>query len=68
MLSKEYFRRTRKVLKSSLNAWNTIQVINSRAVSIISYRAGIVVWRKTELQQMDRKTIFSFTSVYSQQL
>ena len=56
MLSKEYFRRIRKILKSSLNAGNTIQAINSRAVSIIRYGAGIVDWRKTELQQMDRKT------------
>ena len=37
MLSKEYFRRIRKILKSSLNAGNTIQAINSRAVSIIGY-------------------------------
>ena len=56
MLSKEYFRRIRKILKSSLNAGNTIQAINSRAVSIIRYGAGIVDWRKAELQQMDRKT------------
>ena len=42
MLSKEYFRLIRKILKSSLNAGNTIQVINSRAVSIIRYGAGIV--------------------------
>ena len=56
MLSKEYFRRIRKILKSSLNAGNTIKAINSRAVSIIRYGAGIVDWRKAELQQMDRKT------------
>ena len=56
ILSKEYFRRVRKILKSSLNAGNTIQAINSRAVSIIRYGAGIVDWRKAELQHMDRKT------------
>ena len=56
MLSKEYFRRIRKILKSSLNAGNTIQAINSRAVSIIRHGARIVDWRKAELQHMDRKT------------
>ena len=56
MLSKEYFRRIRKILKSSLKAGNTILAINSRAVSIIRYGAGIVDWRKAELQQMDRET------------
>ena len=56
MLLKEYFRRIRKILKSSLNAGNTIQAINSGAVSIIRYGAGIEDWRKAELQQMDRKT------------
>ena len=39
---KEYCRRIRKVLKASLNAGNTIQAINARAVSIIRYGAGIV--------------------------
>ena len=48
MLSTEYFRRIRKILKSSLNAGNTIHAINSRAVSIIRYGDGIVDWRKTE--------------------
>ena len=48
ILSKEYFRRVWKILKSSLNAGNTIQAINSRAVSIIRYGAGIVDWRKAE--------------------
>ena len=38
----EYFRRIRKILKSKLNAGNIFQAINSRAVSIIRYRAGIV--------------------------
>ena len=56
ILSKEYFRRIRKLFKSSLNAGNTIQGINSKAVSIIRYGAGILDWRKAELQQMDRKT------------
>ena len=57
----EYFRRVRKLLKSKLNSKNVITAINSRAVSIIKYRAGIVEWRKDELQSLDRKTRKSLT-------
>ena len=41
MITKEYYRRIRKILKASLNAGNTTQAINARAESII----GIVQWR-----------------------
>ena len=57
MLKAEYFRRTRKILKSSLNAGNIIQAINSTAVSVIRYGAGIIEWSKLELQEIDRKTM-----------
>ena len=57
----EYFRRVRKLLKSKLNSKNVITAINARAVSIIKYRAGIVEWRKDELQSLDRKTRKSLT-------
>ena len=53
---KEYFRRVKKILKSKLNGGNTIKAINSRAVSIIGYGAGIMDWTKEELQEMDKKT------------
>ena len=53
---KEYFRRIRMISKSRLNAGNTIQAINSKAVSLIRYGAGILEWTKLELQEMDRKT------------
>ena len=56
LVRKEYFRRVKKILKSKLNGGNTIKAINSRAVSIIPYGAGIVDWTKEELQEMDRKT------------
>ena len=56
LLRNEYFRRVRKMLKSRLNSGNVIQAINSRAVSVIRYGAGIVDWTKNELQEMDRKT------------
>ena len=54
LVRKEYFSRVKKILKSKLNGGNTIKAINSRAVSIIRYGAGIVDWTKEELQEMDR--------------
>ena len=42
MIRKEYIRRVRNILKAKLNGGNTIQAINSRAVSVIRYAAGIV--------------------------
>ena len=56
LVRKEYFRRVKKILKSKLNGGNTIKAINSRAVSIIRYGAGIVDGTKEELQEMDWKT------------
>ena len=54
-IQKEYFRRLKTILKSKLNGGNTIKAINTRAVSIVRYRAGIIDWTKAELQHMDRK-------------
>ena len=56
MITKKYYRRIRKILKTSLNAGNTIQAINARAISVIRCGAGIVEWRKRELVATDRKT------------
>jgi hypothetical protein len=46
----------KKILKSKLNAGNIIKAINSRAISIIRYGAGLIEWTKEELKEMDRKT------------
>ena len=43
-------------VKASQNAGNTIKAINARAVSMIRYVTGIVEWRKSELEAIDRKT------------
>ena len=51
-----YFRRIRRILKSKLNGGNTITAINSRAVSIIRYSAGIIKWTKEEIRAIDTKT------------
>ena len=57
----EYFRRVKLILKSKLNAGNVVMAVNSRAVSLVRYCAGIVEWTKAELQEMDRKTRKIFT-------
>ena len=41
-IKKEYIRRVRNILKSKLNGGNIILAINSRAVSIVRYGAGII--------------------------
>ena len=60
-IKKEYFRRVKLILKSKLNAGNVVMAVNSRAVSLVGYGAGIVDWTKAELQEMDRKTRKIFT-------
>ena len=55
-VTKEYYRRVRKILKSKLNGGNVINAINTRAVAIIRYGAGIIKWTKEELINIDRKT------------
>jgi len=52
----EYLRRVRRVLQLKLNGGNTIGAINTWAVSPARYTAGIINWRKDELEAMDRKT------------
>ena len=41
-IKEEYIRRVRNILKSKLNGGNIISAINSRAVSIVRYGAGII--------------------------
>jgi len=44
------------VLQSNLNGGNIIDAINTWAVSLVHYTAGIINWRKDELEAMDRKS------------
>ena len=53
----EYFRRLRKILKSKLNSGNTIKAVNSWAVPVIRYNAGILDWTRAEIQGLDRKIL-----------
>ncbi len=52
----EYKRRLKLVLKSKLNGRNKILAINTWAVSVLRYGAGILKWTKDELKKMDRKS------------
>ena len=56
---KEYIRRVRNILKSKLNGRNIISAINSRAVSIVIYEAGIIIWTKMELEERETRTLMT---------
>ena len=53
---KEYFRRVRLIMQSKLNGRNKIKAINTWAVSLVRYGAGIIMWKKAELESMHRRT------------
>ena len=52
----EYYRRVRKITGSKLNGGNVISAINTWAVSLMRYGAGVIKWTKEDLMQVDRKT------------
>lgn len=51
-----YLKRLKLILKSKLNSRNLINAINTWAVSVVRYSAGIVNWTKDEIDMLDRKT------------
>ena len=55
-IKKEYLSRIKAILKSKLNSGNTVKAMNTWAVPVVRYSAGIVDWTKEELENMDRKT------------
>ena len=55
-LKKEYIKQVKKCLKSKLNGGNMVKAINTWAVSLMRYSAGIVGWTKADLDVTDRKT------------
>ena len=56
-IKKEYIKRLKAILQSKQNnSVNAVKAINSRAVSVIRYSAGIIDWKNSELCNMDRKT------------
>ena len=55
VITKEYKRRVRKVLETKLNGGNIIKAINTWAIPVLRYSAPFLTWRKTELQELDRR-------------
>ena len=55
-IKKEYITRVRNILKAKLNGETIILVINSRALFIVRYVAGIISWTTMELEELDRRT------------
>ena len=55
-INKEYIKRLKAILKSKLNPGNTVKAVNTWAVTVIRYSAGIVDWKNSKLRNMDRKT------------
>ena len=53
---REYELRVNKILKTALDGRKTIQAINTWAMPVIRYGAGIIKWPKLELLDIDRKT------------
>ena len=53
---KEYKRKLRLILKSKLNGKNKITAINTWAVAVFRYGAGILQWKESELKNVDRKS------------
>ena len=44
------------ILKSKLNGRNKVTAINTWAVAIFRYGAGIIQWKASELKDLDRKS------------
>ncbi|KAL4008504.1 hypothetical protein ACER0C_002356 [Sarotherodon galilaeus] len=52
----KYLQRVRQVLRSQLNGKNKIRVINTYALTVIRYPAGVIGWPKEEIEATDIKT------------
>jgi len=55
-LVSEYKRRVRRILSSELSSFNKFQAINSFALPVIRYTAGILHWPVNDLKALDRQT------------
>uniref|UniRef100_A0A7N8XHF5 Reverse transcriptase domain-containing protein n=1 Tax=Mastacembelus armatus TaxID=205130 RepID=A0A7N8XHF5_9TELE len=52
----KYLQRVRQVLRSQLNGKNKVQAINTYALPVIRYPAGIISWPKEDIEATDVKT------------
>ena len=60
-LRREYFRRVKMVLRTELYGRNKVLAINGLALPVLTYSFGVIHWRTTDLQQLDRRTRKLFT-------
>ena len=56
LVRKEYYRRVKLVAGSWLLGGNMVHSVNTWAVSVVRYTAGILKWSNSELTAMDGKT------------
>ena len=56
LTSREYLRRIKLLLKSSLTGKNLITAINTWAIPVIRYGAGILSWSVAEIRGLDTRT------------
>ena len=54
--TKEYLRRTRKLIEIKLSSRNLNKEINTWAVPLVRYSGPFLKWTKEELKQMDQRT------------
>ena len=52
----EYLRRVKLLVKSELYGGNLVKGINTWAIGVVRYSAGVLDWTKDDLRQMDSKT------------
>ena len=55
-ITSEYIRRVKKLCRLKLNGGNLIGGINTWAVGVVRYSAGVVDWTMEEMTSMDRRT------------
>ena len=55
-LGRENFRRVKMVLRTELYGRNKVLAINGLALPVLTYSFGVIHWRTTDLQQLDRRT------------
>ena len=53
-IKKEYIKTLKAILKSKLNSGNTVKAINTLAVPVTRYSAGIIDWKNSECRNMGR--------------
>ena len=65
-VTKEYFKRVRKIWSSELDANNKVTSHNIFAIPVVTPTFGILNWTKEELQSMDIKTrkLLTFTGSF----